>query len=248
MVKDIHLIDVTDFRLPDGTGSSEWFREAFDTLGLVDGYRLVVHDGPGCEFPDVGELKRDEAGVMISGSYGPVWMERDWIGPLFDFIRLLHRNDIWLLGVCFGHQAIAAALGGEVSVNSRGREMGTEMIHLTPEGEKSPLLAGLGQGTRVNIMHLTHVTRMPEGAVRLAYNRMTPVQAFRLGRSFGYQPHPEFTPRQLRQLVDMFAPVLVRREGFVEDEGCLEDLKASFMDTPESMSVLGNFCGIVSSG
>jgi GMP synthase (glutamine-hydrolysing) len=162
------------------------------------------------------------------------------------FIREVHGRDGWFLGVCFGHQALAWALGGKVELNSRGREMGTVPLFLTPEGEKSPLLKGFSSGDLVNLVHKTHVTRMPEGGILLAYNQMTPNQAFSIGRSFGFQPHPEFTPVQMRLLTDMYGSVLVRKEGFLDDESHLGNFRDSFRQTPSSMAILRNFTRMVS--
>ena len=70
---------------------------------------------------------------------------------------------------------------------------------------------------------------------------MTPTQAFSLGRSFGCQPHPEMTPKHLRMLTDLYWPVLVRREHFLDDGEHLENFRASFRETPSSMALLRNF-------
>jgi len=128
-----------------------------------------------------------------------------------------------------------------VEPNPRGREMGSVPIFLTPEGERSPLLAGLRSGDLVNLIHRTHVSQLPPGAERLAFNRITPTQAFQTGRSFGYQPHPELTPERLRMLTDLYGPVLVRVEHFLENNAHLEDFKTSFREAPSSMAVLKNF-------
>jgi GMP synthase (glutamine-hydrolysing) len=119
--------------------------------------------------------------------------------------------------------------------------MGTVPVYLTDEGMKSPLLAGFRSGDMASLAHRTHVSRLPEGAVRLAYNRMTPNQAFAIGRSFGYQPHPELTPHHLRLMTDLYGSVLVRKEKFLDDAEHLENFRASFAEAPSSMAVLRNF-------
>ncbi len=167
--------------------------------------------------------------------------------PLMEFARELHERGCWLLGICFGHQVLGHALGGEVVMNPRGREMGTVPVYLTEDGKKSPLLAGFDSGDMASLMHRTHVSKLPEGAVRLAYNRMTPNQAFVTGRSYGYQPHPELTPYHLRQMADRYAPVLIRKEKFVDDEEHLDNFMDSFVETPASMAVLGNFVSMIDS-
>ena len=242
----IHLIDVTDFRLTDGTGSADWFRGAFKALGLLEEIDFIVYDGTAGEFPSIKETAGGGNGIIVTGSAGPVYEGKPWIPPLLEFLGMAHRARCWILGVCFGHHALAVALGGEVRENPRGREMGTVRIQLTPEGGKSPLFKGFKSGSSANLIHRTHVTRLPEGAVRLAYNRMTRVQSFSIGKSFGYQPHPEITPPILEQLSRMYAAVLIRKEHFVDDADHLEDFIAAFEETPASMGILKNFVDMIS--
>jgi GMP synthase (glutamine-hydrolysing) len=245
--KTIHLIDVTDFRLSDGSGSAEWFTDAFARLGLEGKILLVVHDGTAGRYPSIEECCGNGRGVIVSGSHGPVWEAKEWIPPLMDFIREVHAHGGWLLGVCFGHQALGHALGGEVVINPRGREMGTVPVYLTDEGKRNPLFRGFTSGDMASLAHRTHVSRLPEGAVRLAFNRMTPNQAFVIGRSFGYQPHPELTPRQLRMMTDLYGSVLIRKEKFVDDGEHLENFRDSLVETPSSMGILRNFVNLTAS-
>ena len=241
----IHIIDVTDFELPDGTRSFDWFHGAFERLDLLRQVRLVLHDGACGELPEVTDVARSGQGVVVSGSSGPVYEKKAWIPPLLDFIREAHRREAFILGICFGHHALAVALGGEVIPNPRGREMGTVPIYLTPDGERSPLFEGFRTGDPVNLVHRTHVSRMPEGAVRLAFNRMTPTQAFRIGRSYGFQPHPEMTPAHLTQLVEMYGDRLIGDERFLDDADHLRNFVHTFRDTPSARSLLVNFVNIV---
>lgn len=246
MKTQIHLIDVTDFRLPDGTASADWFCEAFAALGLDERVELRIYDGTDCLLPNPKEIMRPGNGVIVTGSAGPVYEDKPWIPPLIDFLREAHERRSWILGICFGQHALTVALGGEVKENPRGREMGTERIYLTESGRASPLFEGFQSGDPVNLVHRTHVSRLPEGAERLAFNRMTPTQAFRSGRAFGYQPHPEMTPPILEQLVRMYGSVLLRKEHFLHDEEHLENFIGTFSETPSSMRILENFVRMVS--
>ena len=244
----IHLVDVTDFRLRDGTASADWFEAAFAALGLGGRAELRVYDGTAGRLPGTEEVSRPGNAVIVTGSAGPVYEKKSWIPPLVDFLRTAHEAGSWILGVCFGHHALAVALGGEVKENPRGREMGTVRVYLTEEGRASPLFSGFRSGDPVNLVHRTHVSRLPEGAVRLAFNQMTPTQAFRSGRAFGYQPHPEMTPAIMEQLVRMYGNVLIRSEHFLDDMEHLENFIDTFGETPSSMRILENFVGMVSGG
>ncbi len=177
MKSTIHLIDVTDFTLSDATKSTHWFTAAFQALGLRDSIELVSHDGVEGKLPDLSDAVGAGRGVIVTGSSGAVFEDKPWIPPLLSFLRDAHAKEAAILGVCFGHHALAAALGGEVQWNVRGREMGTIPVYLTAEGRRSPILRGFSSGDRANLSHRTHVVRLPAGAVRLAFNQMTPTQA-----------------------------------------------------------------------
>ena len=242
----IHLIDVTDFTLPEGTRSTDWFREAFRALGLLERIDFRSYDGISGKYPDLAPAAVDGHGIIVSGSAGPVFEEKPWIPSLIEFLHNAHERNAWILGVCFGHQALAMALGGTVTFNPRGREMGTVPVYLTGEGERSRLFRGFASGETANLVHRTHVARMPEGAVRLAFNQMTSTQAFQLGRSFGVQPHPEFTPAELRGLTGLYGRVLVGKEHFLDDREHLENFVATFRETPTFRLILRNFVTIIS--
>lgn len=241
----IHLVDVTDFTLLDGSASPQWFAEAFETLGILSGMELAVYDGMQSRFPDLAEASAKGDGIIISSSWGMISDRKAWIPPLLEFIRAAHDAGAWLLGICYGQHALAVALGGEVAYNPRGREMGTVPVFLTPEGERSPLFEGFITGDWVNLVHMMHVTKMPEGAERLAFNQMTPNQAFRIGRSFGYQPHPEFTPAHLEQLVRMTGDFMIRKEKYLDDAEHLANFNKTFRDTPSSRAILKNFVEMI---
>jgi GMP synthase (glutamine-hydrolysing) len=105
-----------------------------------------------------------------------------------------------VLGSCWGLQTAAVALGGEVEPNHRGAEIGLALdIELTDEGAAHPLFAGMPRRFHSPCWHRDHVTKMPEGAVRLAGNATSEVQAMEYCRNgvdyLGFQYHPE-TPLQ----------------------------------------------------
>jgi GMP synthase (glutamine-hydrolysing) len=246
MKPTIHLIDVTHFTLSDGTRSTDWFRDAFAALGLLEGIDFRSYDGESGKHPDLAVAAGNGHGIVITGSSGPVFEKKPWTDPLVDFLRRAHERNAWILGVCFGQHALALALGGEVIFNPRGREMGTTPVYLTKEGEHSPLFSGFTSGEMANLAHRTHVSRMPQGAVRLAFNQMTPTQAFQLGRSFGVQPHPEVTPVQLRGFIEMYGKVLTGKEHFLDDGEHLENFIGTFRETPSFRLILRNFVRIIS--
>ena len=98
------------------------------------------------------------------------------------------------LGVCLGHQLLAAALGGRVETMAEP-EVGVLTVDLTEAGRADPLLAGLDASVTCLQWHGCAVTAPPADAVVLASSERCAIQAFRVGRSaYGLQYHVEITP------------------------------------------------------
>ncbi len=124
-------------------------------------------------------------------------------------------------GTCWGLQMAAAAAGGEVKANPRGREMGlARKIHLTTEGAGHPFMEGKPPVYSGYISHLDEVTQLPPGAVLLASNDFTRVQAIEVkhkkGSFWATQYHPEYDLHEVARLITAREPKLVP-EGFFRD-------------------------------
>jgi GMP synthase-like glutamine amidotransferase len=119
--------------------------------------------------------------VVALGSDRSVHASKDpWIAAQLRFLREAHATDVPVLGICFGGQALAAALGATVS-----RAPATEIGWIDVEGED-------GYGGRWFTWH-EDVFDLPPGATELARAASGP-QAFAVGASVGLQFHPEVTP------------------------------------------------------
>ena len=158
----------------------------FRTWAVVDG-----------EFPSG---PHDAEGWLITGSRHGAYEDHPWIPPLEDLIRDIHREGVPLVGICFGHQIIAQALGGKVEKFAGGWSVGRAEYDWN--GEKVAL----------NAWHQDQVTVKPEAAEVVASSPFCANAALVYGDSaFTVQAHPEFTRPFLHDLIEK------RGRGLVPD-------------------------------
>jgi GMP synthase (glutamine-hydrolysing) len=142
------------------------------------------------------------AAVVITGSHTMVTERKDWSERAAEWLRDAVAAGVPVLGICYGHQLLAHALGGEVADNPNGREFGTVEVRLENAARDDPLLDGFPELIRVHVGHTQSVLRLPAGAVRLASNKWDANQAVRFGRTaWGVQFHPEFDTEIVREYI-----------------------------------------------
>ena len=141
-----------------------------------------------------------------------------------------------VLGVCYGHQLLAHALGGSVDYHPLGREMGTLEVTLNASAKGDPLFGGLPPRFMAHLTHRHSVTRLPYGATVRAASAHEANQAFRYGScAWGVQFHPEFDERIMTAYMQRLAPVL-------KDEGRdVDAMISSLRPTNEARQVLHRF-------
>ncbi|MFA9429390.1 gamma-glutamyl-gamma-aminobutyrate hydrolase family protein [Egicoccus sp. AB-alg2] len=129
-------------------------------------------------------------GWILPGSrYGVHDQGIPWIDELVDFVRDADAQDAPMVGICFGHQLLAHALGGEVRRADHGWGVGVhEATVVSATDWMDPSLPSY----RLLVSHQDQVVRLPEGASLLATSRHAPVAAYQRGRVVGFQGHPEF--------------------------------------------------------
>lgn len=151
-------------------------------------------------FPD--SLTRFD-GAMITGSPASVRSGAGWTEELLVLIRAMHAAGLPLFGACFGHQAIALALGGTVDHNPGG------WVHGLTHNETlaRPGWAGdLPDRVRLYGSHTEQVTALPEGAVPLSRSEDCPISGFAIGGTvYTTQHHPEMTPAFIAALTEELA-------------------------------------------
>ena len=144
-------------------------------------------------------MPEDCAGAVITGSHSMVTDEEPWSVRVEEWIKEMIQADVPLLGICYGHQLLAKAAGGQVGFHPKGREVGTVSVAPAPACSEDPLFKDVEDPFAAHVVHSQTVLDLPDGAVRLAANQHEPNHAFRLGQSaWGVQFHPEYDARIMK--------------------------------------------------
>lgn len=195
---------------PDALREQGDYPDFFETLltgkGLTFRRWAVLRN----EFPaSVAECD----GWLITGSRFGAYEDHAWIPPLEDFIRAAYSAHVPVVGVCFGHQIIAQAMGGKVEKYAGGWSVG-------------PTEYDFGDRTyTLNAWHQDQVVKKPDAATVLASTSFCDNAALLYDdRMFTVQPHPEFRKEFMEGLIKYRGPGLV-------PDATLADAKAR-IDTP----------------
>ncbi|WP_417206904.1 type 1 glutamine amidotransferase [Antarctobacter sp.] len=151
---------------------------AFETWAVVNG-----------EFPPGPEAAD---GWLITGSRHGIYEDHPWLPPLEELIRQIVAAGKPLVGICFGHQVIAQALGGEVVKFPGGWSIGPQVYDFAGRGPKT-----------VMAWHQDQVITPPEGARTVASSDFcTHAALLYPGQAYTVQPHPEFNAPFTKGLID----------------------------------------------
>lgn len=183
------------------------------------------------------------AGVVLTGSHAMVSEREPWSEALVPWLQAAVQAGTPILGICYGHQLLAHALGGEVAHHPNGVEIGTVTVERHEASEADPLLQDLPARFAAQAVHWQSVRSLPAEAVLLASSAHEAHHAFRVGPcAWGVQFHPEFSDEALRAYLDGLGPTLAR-EG--RDAA---QIAATLGQTPEAASVLPRFARLALSG
>ncbi len=213
-----------------------WVRAGLDKAGA--GLPVAVVD-PRADNGAGLSRHASPAGVVVTGSHAMVTDREPWSEATARWLARLVADAIPVLGICYGHQLLAHALGGESGWHPRGDELGNAGIRLRSEAAGDALFAGFPRVFSAAVSHSQTVLRLPPGAVPLAENDFDPHHAFRVGAcAWGVQFHPEFSADISRLYIDCTETAL-RAEG--RD---IAALRAGIKETPVAASVLPRFARI----
>jgi len=142
----------------------------------------------------------DYDGYLITGSRAGAYDDDPWIDDLTAFVCEARTADVKVVGICFGHQLIAQALGGRVGPAPNGWGVGVHTWTIVrPEPWMSPPLSEF----RLLASHRDQVEALPPGARLLAQSEFCPIAAYVAdGCMLGIQGHPEFTKAYAEFLMD----------------------------------------------
>ena len=138
----------------------------------------------------------DFDGVVVTGSRSSVYWDEAWIPPLVDYVAEAADADVPILGVCYGHQVLAEALGGRVT-GMDDFEIGYNTVH--HHGDE--LFEDVPESFTVFTTHGDAVVDLPPSAELLAENEYG-VHAFRDGHCWGVQFHPEYDIETAREVTE----------------------------------------------
>ncbi|MBC6416588.1 MAG: type 1 glutamine amidotransferase [Rhodospirillales bacterium] len=167
--------------------------------GAYDGMFRRLLAGRGFTFRSYAVLKgnipadiHEAGGWLITGSRFGAYEDHAWIPPLEDFLRRAYAAAVPIVGVCFGHQIFAQALGGKVEKFAGGWSIGRVCYDLKGLGADTPILA----------FHQDQVVEKPAEAQEAGASPFCRHAAFSYGgRAYTVQPHPEFGPDYLADLL-----------------------------------------------
>lgn len=175
---------------PDMADRHDGFGPMMERLlqGAEPGSSVAVYPVLDGVFP---EATTAEDGWIVTGSRHGVYDDLPWMRPLKDFLRRAVADRVPVVGICFGHQILADAMGGRVEKSDRGWGVG---IHRYRVSRPMPFMAGHAPEFAIQAMHQDQVVELPPGAEVIAGSDFCPYGALAYGTTaLSFQGHPEFS-------------------------------------------------------
>lgn len=204
------------------------FETMFDGTGQGFSYDMVAASD-GEPLPDPATLD----GIVITGSAAGVYDDHVWLEPLRAFIRAAYGRNTPMLGVCFGHQIMADALGGEVRKSDKGWGLGRHNYGVTA---RPAFMRDAPAALAIACSHQDQVITPPAAAEVILASEFTPNAglAYRNGAALSLQPHPEFSDDYTLALAEL-------RRGKAPDE--VVDSAFASIATPSDSAEFAGYIG-----
>ena len=200
------------------------FEHMFRAAGERFDYEVVpVSDG--APFPDPAALDA----ILLPGSAAGAYDNHlSWMEPLRVFIRKAYADKTPMLGICFGHQIMADALGGQVKKSEKGWGLGRHVYEV-----KGPGVFANAEALAVACSHQDQVIVPPSDAEVILGSTFTPNAGlrYRNGAALSFQPHPEFEDPYALALAEL-------RRGNAPD-AVIDDAVASVGLPSDSLQMAG---------
>jgi len=195
--------------------------------------QFKVYSAVNHEYPD----HHDECDAyLITGSKNSSYDEDDWIKGLKNVIQKLYLQRKKLLGICFGHQLIAYALGGRTELARQGWGIGVHGYQTTEIAQQE--LNFLPNSFSLLASHRDQVIKLPEGAQLVAHSRFCANAAYQIkSRVLCFQGHPEFVPE--------YADALMRRRKFIIPNDIFKDAQKSLSHPTHHLAVAKCMMGFI---
>jgi GMP synthase (glutamine-hydrolysing) len=205
--------------VPASKGYSDLLRELLPGVA-VD----ICFPGDTAASLPAGEALEGYDGIAITGSSLHVYNNGPEITRQVELVRAALATGTPVFGSCWGLQVIAAAAGGSVRKNPKGREIGfARGVRLTDAGRKHPMYVGKLDVFNAPTVHLDEVDSLPAGATVLATNAMSAVQSVEIRTNgsvaWAVQYHPEYPLRELAVIVRRIGTRLIDEGFFADAEG-----------------------------
>ena len=205
-------------------------------MGMERKNAQIIDVQAGHPLPSPERLK----GIVITGSHAMVTENHEWSRQAAQWVKHAAGASVPILGICYGHQLIAHALGGVVGNNPNGREFGTVDVRLNHHAGKDPLFRSFPDTIRVHASHTQSVLTLPPGARVLASSDMDPHHASVWeDRVWGVQFHPEFDAEITKAYIESY------RTDLQAEGNDVDTLLRSCEDTPYGTALLTRFSRIV---
>ena len=184
----------------------------FKTFNILDGIFPLNHN--------------DCDGWIVTGSPHGVYEEHSWIPIVSQLIKDIYDNKLPIFGVCFGHQLIAQALGGNVEKSTKGWGLG---LHTYQINNKTNYMGNLSSEVTLNICHQDQVLSPPNGATVYAKSDFCENAGFYIkDKVLTMQAHPEF-------LVDFIKALLTARRDVTIPKQFVDPALIGLKSHPDSV-------------